>query len=185
MIVRGMIASLGCLRIIADIFRPGNWSRLQGQSADNRGSYALNNLKEAKVALPTDDRFIDRAQEQLGVAFPPKYRAFLLGQNGGEIEPETLPDVVFEIYPVFDDSDRRRAARTGVDIVRTQGECRSWDGFPSEAVAIGDDGSGNFLLLLPDEGGVLGETIYLWDHETGECEELAPDLPSLELLEDY
>lgn len=82
--------------------------------------------------------------------------------NGGEIE---LGDEVFELFKVLDRTDRTRLARTSArDIVRENTSAREWPGFPDNVLAIGDNGSGDVLVVATDSSG--REAVFLWDHET-------------------
>ena len=53
--------------------------------------------------------------------------------------------------------------------------------FPEKAIAIGSNGGGDELVLLPrtDAPTVLGP-VYWWDHETGELIFIAHDFGELE-----
>ena len=90
------------------------------------------------------------------------------------------PDV-WELHPIFDDSDRKRLKRTCNDIVRETTSAREWHGFPPEAAAIGGNGSGDRLILLPDpNSGRFGDAVFWWDHETGEINQVASNFWELE-----
>lgn len=52
-------------------------------------------------------------------------------------------------------------------------KAREWQEFPDNAVVIGTDGFGNHIILTHDGNSELTETIYFWDHENGQIEELA------------
>ena len=76
---------------------------------------------------------------------------------------------MWQLHPVWDDGDRRRAARTAGPRAQTD-EARERRGAPADAVVIGSDGSGD-LLVLPagaDEPSV-------WDHETGDLRPVPTD----------
>jgi hypothetical protein len=55
------------------------------------------------MSLPTRVDYITRAERKLGVRLPDGYREYLSGANGGEL---SLGDEDWQIFPVFDDSDR-------------------------------------------------------------------------------
>lgn len=60
---------------------------------------------------------------------------------------------------------------------------KAWTGFAPEEVAIGDNGGGDKLILLPESGSDrFGDSIFWWDHETGDVNKLADDFA--ELLDD-
>lgn len=105
----------------------------------------------------------------IGLALPSQLRARLLLENGGEI---TAGDDVWQLFPVQDASDRKRLARTANHLLRETAEARKWPAFPSEAVAIAANGTGNYLILRPADraSGELSGTVLLWDHETGSAQ---------------
>lgn len=50
-----------------------------------------------------------------------------------------------------------------VNIVDETQSAKKWHQFPIDAVAIAGNGTGDRLVLLPKS-----ETVWTWDHETGE-----------------
>jgi hypothetical protein len=46
---------------------------------------------------------------------------------------------------------------------------------------VAQNGGGDYLIIRPDAEGwtQLGETIYFWDHETGEHEPVADSMDSV------
>jgi len=117
------------------------------------------------MPFPTIESFIAAAEAQLGVRFPDAFRTYLIASNGGEID---AADESRLIHPVFDDSDRKRAARSASHIVYETRQARSWAGFPAQGVAFASNGSGDHLAFLPDPGDTqrLGSVVFLWQHET-------------------
>jgi hypothetical protein len=123
------------------------------------------------MALATEVRFLERAEQQLGVSLPTGYRQRLLRENGGEVE--LGDDEGWWLFPVHDDSTPRHHARTWDDVVRQTKQARAQRGFPPNAVAIGHDGSGNLLVLAVIADGAWQSMV--WDHERGSlqpCPEL-------------
>src|SRR5215510_16580744 len=118
------------------------------------------------MAFSTSEQFIAQAETRLGVTFPASLRAHLLLENGGDLHADGDD---WTLFPVSDNSDRKRLARSASHIVRESANARTWPGFPAPAVAIAANGSGDYLILVPDETDParLGEAIYIWDHETG------------------
>jgi hypothetical protein len=99
--------------------------------------------------------------------------------NGGGVQMSM--DDGWQLYPFQDSSDRKRLARTCNDIVRETLSARNRPGFPPNAVAIGDNGGGDVLILLPqpDRPDLLSHEVYWWDHETDEIEKVADDFSEL------
>ncbi len=110
---------------------------------------------------PVDEPRIDAAEAALGVTLPTWLRRALAADNGGQIE---VGGDRWTLHPVRDDSDPRRIRRTWDDIVRRQEAARRWTGFPDEAIAIGENGTGDMLVMI-DAGSGLEPAV--WDHETG------------------
>ena len=97
--------------------------------------------------------------------------------NGGEW---IVNDFEFQLYPFFDKSDKKRISRTCNHIGLETKKAREWQGFPDNAVAIGDDGFGNHIILTHDGNGEMTETIYFWDHKGGQIEEIAQSIDESE-----
>ena len=125
------------------------------------------------MPFPVASSFIARAEELLGIELPRAYKERMQVRNGGEIE---FGGEAWELYPILDDSDRRRLSRTCNDILYETKEARKWTRFPPEAVAIASDGTGNKLVFLPRVDSLaFGNEVYCWDHETGSLTKVADD----------
>jgi hypothetical protein len=66
--------------------------------------------------------------------------------NGGEL---SIEGDHWTLYPFFDTSSTKHMCRTCNHIVSENKNACEWGNFPLNAVAIGDNGSGDYLLLLP------------------------------------
>lgn len=89
----------------------------------------------------------------------------LLRDNGGEIIVRDAPDPEeeWQLHPVWDDSDRTRAGRTANHVVRETEAVHEADvGLPPGTVVIASNGSGDLIVLLPDD-----DEPRWWDHESG------------------
>ena len=100
------------------------------------------------MPFPVDSVFIDRAAEKLGIRLPLSYIAHMQRANGGEVD---AADDTWQLFPIYDDSDKKRIARTCNDIVRETKVAQEWNGFPPNAVAIASNGTGDKLIFLPNE----------------------------------
>lgn len=125
------------------------------------------------MPFPVDAAFITRAEEQLGTQFPIGYRQRLLQSNGGEVDLGDTGDDAWLLFPVRDDSDEKSLKRSRADVVRHTQRERGRSHFPCDAVAIGEDGSGDLLLLIPAGG---KWAIATWDHETGDTSPVPRDI---------
>ncbi|MFT4841956.1 MAG: hypothetical protein ACI8UD_002689 [Planctomycetota bacterium] len=125
------------------------------------------------MPLPVDAAFITRAEHQLRTQFPAEYRQYLLHSNGGKVDLGDTGDDAWLLFPVGDDSDEQSLKRTRDNVVRHTKRERGQSHFPCDAVAIGEDGSGDLLLLIP--AGDKWE-LATWDHETGDTSPVPRDI---------
>lgn len=94
-----------------------------------------------------------------------------MANNGGEL---TTAGDDWQVYPVFDATNRKTAGRSAGHIVLENARAREWEGFPQGAVAIASNGTGDRLVLLPTgASGKLDPQVNLWDHETRKCKPVA------------
>jgi hypothetical protein len=84
------------------------------------------------MPFPIDEERIERAERELGRRLPSELRPRLMRDNGGEIAAMPVAkeqrrdfDPYWDLHPVWDDSDQRRAARTASHIVREAAEART------------------------------------------------------------
>jgi hypothetical protein len=123
------------------------------------------------VAFPTDEVHVQAAERELGVRLPREYRERILARNGGELS--TAGDD-WQVFPVFDATNRKTAGRSAGHIVLENQSARAWEGFPKGAVAIASNGDGDLLLLLPGaSSGELDPQVQVWNHETRKCKPAA------------
>lgn len=120
---------------------------------------------------------IEDSEKDLNVRFPEKFKSRMEKSNGGELDTDEFE---IELYPFFDNSDKKRISRTCNHIGLETRNAREWTGFPENGIAIGSDGFGNQIILLHDGDGKVNETIYFWDHETGEVEIVAESINDIE-----
>jgi hypothetical protein len=130
------------------------------------------------MPFPLDIQFVRRAEEKFGRRLPLGYVARMCRAIGGQVR---AGGDVWSLHPILDTTDRKRLARTCNDIVReTAGACERPD-FPPGALAIGDNGGGDVLVLLPDpEANRFADAVYWWDHETGELNRVADAFEDLD-----
>ncbi|MDP9877072.1 hypothetical protein J2W25_001066 [Variovorax boronicumulans] len=127
--------------------------------------------------MPFDvaERYVQAAEEALGIRLPASYRLAMMRSNGGFIATESDD---WDLYPIADDSDRRRLARTLNGVVPETERARTWHGFPSTAVALGSNGGGDKLVFIMD-GRCLRPEVFIWRHETSELLRVADDFGDL------
>lgn len=122
-----------------------------------------------------DDSFIDVAESELQTRFPVTYRASMRQRNGGVISTD---DEDWELHPVADSSDRKRLSRTLNSVVSETLTAKDWPGFPQDAVAIANNGTGDLLVFL-SKGADLGPEVFAWRHETQDLDLVAADFSAL------
>ena len=131
------------------------------------------------MPFSVDVKWINETERKLGVKFPAAFVVAMTKMNGGTVKTHIDH---FELFPFLDASDRKRIQRTCGSIDReTASARRDCYGFPPKAVAIGGNGGGDLLVLLPmpDQPELLEHTVYWWDHETGEVDSVADDFSEL------
>jgi hypothetical protein len=129
------------------------------------------------MPFPVDSVHIDRAAQKLGIRLPLSYIVHMQWSNGGDVE---AANDTWQLFPIFDDSDKNRIKRTCNDIVRETKVAREWSGFPENGVATASNGTGDKLVFVPNESNErLAEQVYWWDHETGELSVVAKDFAEL------
>jgi SMI1 / KNR4 family (SUKH-1) len=119
------------------------------------------------MPFPVSEPFVARAEQDVGRMLPEGLRNRLMQDNGGMI---AVAGGEWSLHPVWDDSDRRRIARTANHVVRETAQAWHRHGFPPDAVSVAKDGYGNHLVLLPGS-----DEIWFWDHETGLLRTIAVD----------
>jgi hypothetical protein len=117
-----------------------------------------------------EEERVSRAERELERRLPAELQDRLRRDNGGEItavlaaqQQQMGFDPYWELHPVFDDSDRRRAARSASHIVHETAEARTWRDFPEGAIAVASNGTGDRLIVLPES-----DEIVYWNHEDGQ-----------------
>jgi len=131
------------------------------------------------MPFPVDAKWIMETESRLGVRFPASFVTAMSIMNGGSVRTR-IDD--FELFPFLDSSDRKRIQRTCGSIDRETDTARKdWYGFPPDAVAIGANGGGDLLIMvpMPDHPDILRHAVYWWDHETGGVELIADDFGDL------
>jgi hypothetical protein len=129
------------------------------------------------MPFPVDAKFVAQTEAKLGVRLPLGYVAQMLPRNGGSV---AAGGDHWDLYPIFDDSDKKRLKRTCNDVVRETRRFAEWKTYPQGAIAIGGNGGGDQLVLLRKVGDSrLGDEVFWWDHETGDVHSVADDFADL------
>lgn len=130
------------------------------------------------MAFPIDIKYIIETEQELGLAFPDNFKSKMAQVNGGELMTE---DDDWQLFPFFDKSDNKRISRTCNNIILETNQAKQWENFPVNGIAIGSNGCGDLLLLLPtkEDNRKLSDEIFMWFHETGETEKIADSINEL------
>lgn len=117
------------------------------------------------------ERFLADTEAKLGARLPESYRERMKKANGGELD---IAEETWYLHPILDTTDRKRTSRTCNDVLRETASIKDWPEFPSNAIAIANNGDGDMLVFLVDgAAGKVEEPIYLWRHEGGGLEKVA------------
>jgi len=135
--------------------------------------------KKTAMSFPVEEKFIEKAESDLGVRFPASFREKMIAINGGVVAVSTDS---FHIHPFFDTSDKKRLKRTCSSIVHETKYARQHYRLPENIILIGNNGGGDTLVYRIADDGVLDTTVYWLDHETDELIHVADDFSDLKLL---
>lgn len=91
------------------------------------------------------ERFISAAEEW--APLPHSYRQAMMASNGGEV---AAYDDVWNLHPILDNSDRERLSRSCNDTLRETRMMGDWPGWPENAVATADNGTG-MASIVPND----------------------------------
>jgi hypothetical protein len=128
------------------------------------------------MAFPVEDKYIEKAETDLGVRFPDSFRSKMSNMNGGEVAVSTDH---FELHPFFDTSDKKRLKRTCNSIVHETNTAREHYGLPKSLVIIGNNGGGDVLVFKFDSSGRSDGKVYWLDHEDNDLNFAANDFGDL------
>ena len=119
------------------------------------------------MAFPVEEKYMVAAEQVLGRTLPADLRARLLRNNGGDVRADRD---VWNLFPVFDRSDRKRIARTANHILRETAALRDWTGFPAGAIGVAANGTGDALIVRDGS-----DDIERWHHESGDSKVVRVD----------
>ncbi len=128
------------------------------------------------MPFPIEEKYILKTESELNVVFPVEFKSRMIKLNGGELVTSRHE---FELYPFFDESDRKRISRTCNHIALETKNAREQKDFPENAIAIGSDGFGNQIILIHNGNGILTDEIYFWDHEIRGLKKVAKSIQKL------
>ncbi|MBC1457731.1 SMI1/KNR4 family protein [Listeria newyorkensis] len=114
-----------------------------------------------------------KLEQELGIRFSSEYRELVQLVNAPEFG-EWL------FYPV---KDARNLKKTFDDVARNTKLARE-NGLSNAFIAIAEDGTGDLLCLRIGNSGELLREVYVWLHETGECEQTYRDLGEMIRLQE-
>ena len=117
------------------------------------------------MAFPVDEKYIEKAEQELGVRFPDWFRQKMMKNNGEGVE---VGSDYFELHPFYDTSDKKRIKRTCNSIVHETKTARDRYRLPANLIVVGNNGGGDVLVFKIQEDGSIDSAVYWFDHETEE-----------------
>ena len=129
------------------------------------------------MPFPVEEQYIKETEKSLNIKLSTSFKNLMKKNNGGTIITD---DDYWEIYPFFDKSDRKRLSRTCNHILKETLQAKEWSQFPSNAIAIANNGNGDLLVFL-HENDISSDTIYLWSHELGTITKVADSFDLLNI----
>ena len=119
------------------------------------------------MGLPTTLDAIKDEELRLGRELPELVKSIILENNGGaECLAKGNDDEIWYLFSVKDTRSRKHASRSANHIERETNSAQNWIGFPKDAIALGENGSGDYLISLRDS-----HYIHIWRHENGKISE--------------
>lgn len=128
------------------------------------------------MSWPVSESYIEDCERALGFKFPENYRTEMMNQNGGAV---LCDHDTWNLHPIWDKSDKKRLKRTSNDVARETSSMASWTGWPSNAVCIAANGTGDALIFLAGSSSP-DNAVYRWRHETGQTKKTANDFSELQ-----
>lgn len=126
------------------------------------------------MAKPVKETYINITEERLNFPFPQEYKKLISEENGGSI---ICGKEEWELYPIADLTDKQSIAKTFNNVQKETENSKEWNLFPQAAITVGENGSGDKLVLLPNSS-----VVYMWFHETGELITLADSFGDVERI---
>ncbi len=117
------------------------------------------------MPFPVEEKYIQKAETELGIRFPESFRQKMMKNNGEGVE---VGEDYFELHPFYDTSDKKRIKRTCNSIVHETKMARDHYRLPTDLIVIGNNCSGDVLVYKVQRNGDIDPTVYWFDHETEE-----------------
>jgi len=131
------------------------------------------------MPFPVDKKYIEETQKSIGYIFPDDFVQKMIKENGGEIKTD---EDRWHLFPFFDKSDRKRISRTSNHIEHELKNTRHYETFPANAVPIGGNGCGDYIVLTTNSlDNNLLDDIFIWRHDEkiGELKKLTNSISNL------
>ena len=128
------------------------------------------------MPFPVDEKFIEKAEIELGAQFPTSFRKKMMQLNGGGVE---VGKDYFELHPFYDTSDKKHLKRTCNSITHETFVARRDYRLPENLIVIGNNGGGDVLVYKVESVGTIEPTVYWFNHELEELVFAAHDFSEL------
>ena len=132
------------------------------------------------MPFPIDEKYIIKAENELGIRFPDSFRDKMMESNGEGVEVKT--DFFF-LHPFYDTSNKKRIKRTCNSIVHETSIARKNYELPENLIIIGNNEGGDLLVYKIKENGELSSSVYWLDHETNELNFVTDNFGELSVRE--
>ena len=127
------------------------------------------------MPFPLSEDELKKTENEIGTMLPVSYRESMMEDNGGTV---IAKGDTWDIFPVKNQASRKLISRTSNHIIVETKSAKEWQGFPENAIAIGGNGCGDFLVLTKD-GNEFSSKVYVWCHENGSLVLVAKDFLEL------
>lgn len=100
----------------------------------------------------------------------------MIAENGGAV---ICDNDAWQLHPIRDKSEKKRLQRTANDVVRETKAMKDWEGWPTSAICIAGNGTGDALVVLINAN-TCEPAIPRWNHETGQTTKLHGDFSEMQ-----
>lgn len=125
------------------------------------------------MPFPTQEDVILETEKELGCRFPTSFRNKMMKENGGEVD---IFDDNWQLFPFYDKTNRKTISRTCNSISKETERARTYRDFPQNAIVIGKNAMGDFLVFLKENDTIKNE-VYAWLGDE--------DIPLTKIAEDF
>ncbi len=127
------------------------------------------------MPFPLSEEELQKTEKEIGAVLPLSYREAMKKNNGGSVDAW---ENIWELYPIKDQSSKKLISRTTNHIIKETKAAQEWSLFHENALAIGDNGTGDYLVIFK-EGSKFESEVFAWFHEDGALVTVAKEFSEL------